>query len=64
MVPLGAGRDESNAKINAISRLFSRAKMFDKVMCIKCYRANHGAEGAYYRTVMRVEYRAVLENSK
>jgi len=62
IVPLGSAQNESIAKVNAISKLFSRGKMINDVMCIKCYRATEGAEEIYYRTVMRVEYRAVLPN--
>lgn len=60
MVPLGAGRDESNTKYEWIYKLFSRAKMIDDVMIRRCYRATAGAELAYYRTVVRVEFTATL----
>jgi len=61
MVPLGAGQDESVEKTKWLSRLFSRAKMFDKVMVTKCYRANYGAGTTSYITTIRVEWRASLE---
>jgi hypothetical protein len=61
MVPLGAGLEESNNKQNNIVRLFGRGKVFDKVTIVKCYRATHGAEESFYRTIVRVEFYAFLE---
>ncbi len=60
MVPLGAGTDETVAKYDWISRLFQRGKSFGDVMIRKTYRATHGPELAYYRTVVRVEFTATL----
>jgi len=60
MVPLGAGMDESNAKYQQIVNLFQRGKSFGDIMIRRTYRAMHGAELAYYRTVVRVEFTASL----
>jgi hypothetical protein len=60
MVPLGAGMDETTAKYGWITKLFQRGKSFGDVMIKRTYRAAHGAEMAYYRTVVRVEFTATL----
>ena len=60
MVPLGAGSAEIEAKYNWISRLFERGKSFGNVMIKRTYRATHGAELTFYRTVIRVEFMATL----
>jgi len=60
MVPLGVGQAESNSKYEWIAKLFQRGKMFGDVMVRRTYRAMHGAETAYYRTVVRVEFSASL----
>jgi hypothetical protein len=60
MVPLGAGMDETTAKYDWISKLFQRGKSFRDIMIKRTYRAAHGAETAYYRTVVRVEFTATL----
>jgi len=43
-----------------ITKLYQRGKMFGAVMIKRTYRAAHGAETAYYRTVVRVEFIASL----
>jgi len=60
MVPLNAGAAETEAKYNWISQLFSRGKSFGDVMIRRTYRAAHGAELTFYRTVIRVEFMATL----
>ena len=60
MVPLGAGMDETAAKYQNIVNLFQRGSTFGDVMIKRTYRAMHGAELAYYRTVVRVEFLATL----
>jgi hypothetical protein len=60
MVPLGAGMEETTAKYDWINRLFQRGKSFGDVMILRTYRAAHGAELAYYRTAVRVEFTATL----
>jgi hypothetical protein len=60
MVPLGAGRDETNTKYDWIAKLFQRGKDINGVTIQRAYRATHGAEAAYYRTVIRVEFTAAL----
>jgi len=60
MVPLGAGADEAQAKYDAIVNLFQRGKSFGSIMITRTYRATHGAEQAYYRTVIRSEFTAAL----
>jgi hypothetical protein len=60
MVPLGAGMDESAIKYDWINKLFQRGKSFGDVMIKRTYRAAHGAELAYYRTVVRVEFTCTL----
>ncbi len=61
MIPLGAGQEESDIKYEWLYKLFSRGKMLDDVMIRRCYRAASGAESAYYRTVVRVEFTATLQ---
>jgi len=60
MVPLGAGMDETTAKYEWITKLFQRGKSFGEIMIRRTYRAMHGAEAAYYRTVVRAEFTATL----
>ena len=60
MVPLGAGAVEATNKYDWISQLFSRGKSFGDVMIRRTYRAAHGAELTFYRTVIRVEFTATL----
>jgi len=60
MVPLGAGMDETVAKYDWITKLYQRGKTFSDVMIKRTYRATHGAEVAYYRTIIRVEFTAAL----
>ena len=60
IVPLGAGMDEVTAKYDWINKLFQRGKSFGSVMIRRTYRAAHGAELAYYRTIVRVEFTASL----
>jgi len=60
MVPLGAGMDETTKKYEWITKLFQRGKSFGDIMIRRTYRAMHGAEAAYYRTVVRVEFTAIL----
>ena len=60
MVPLGAGMDETTKKYEWITKLFQRGKSFNEVMIRRTYRAMYGAETAYYRTVVRVEFTASL----
>jgi hypothetical protein len=60
MVPIGAGMAEISAKYDWICRLFSRGKTFDEVMILRTYRAAEGPETDFYRTVIRVEFRADL----
>jgi hypothetical protein len=62
ITPLGTGTAESEIKLIWVSRLFSRGKMFGDVMIMKTYRAMSGAEPGmpFYRTVVRVEWRASL----
>ena len=59
-VPLGAGTDETAAKYDRIAKLFQRGKSFGDVTIRRTYRATCGAELAYYRTVIRVEFTATL----
>ena len=61
-VPLGAGMEETTEKYNRIVELFQRGKIFDEIMIVKTYRATHGAEDAFYRTVVRSEFTASLPN--
>jgi len=63
LIPLGAGSAEIEAKYNWISRLFERGKSFGDVMIRRTYRAAHGAELTFYRTVIRVEFMATLPKS-
>jgi hypothetical protein len=60
IVPLGAGMDEINAKYQQIVNLFQRGSTFNEIMVRRTYRAFHGAELAYYRTVVRIEFTASL----
>jgi hypothetical protein len=60
IVPLGAGMEEPNDKYNWIVQLFQRGKTFDEIMIIRTYRAAHGAESTFYRTIIRVEFTATL----
>jgi hypothetical protein len=60
MVPIGAGMAESNAKYDWIRRLFARGKTFDGVTILRTYRAMEGPETDFYRTIIRVEFRASL----
>jgi hypothetical protein len=60
IVPIGAGLDEVNAKYDWITKLFQRGKSFSDVMIIRTYRASHGPEAAFYRTVIRIEFQASL----
>jgi hypothetical protein len=60
MVPIGAGTAEISAKYDSVCRLFSRGKTFDEVMILRTYRAAEGPETDFYRTVIRVEFRADL----
>lgn len=60
MVPLGAGMDETVAKYDWINKLFQRGKSFGGIMIRRTYRATHGAELAFYRTVLCVEFTATL----
>jgi len=61
MVPLGAGQAETAEKLKWIYKLYGRGKTFGDVTIVKTYRAMHGAETAYYRTVVRVEFYAFLD---
>ena len=60
MVSLGTGMDEMSAKYQHIVNLFQRGKSFGSIMIKRAYRAMHGAEMAFYRTVIRVEFTASL----
>ena len=60
MVPIGAGMDETAQKYEWITKLFQRGNTFNEIMIRRTYRAMHGAEVAYYRTVVRVEFTAIL----
>ena len=60
MVPLGAGMDETTAKYEWITKLFQRGKSFGSIIIRRTYRATHGAELEYYRTVVRVEFACCL----
>jgi len=60
MVPLGAGMSETEMKYDWITKLFQRGKSFNEIMINRTYRATHGAELAYYRTIVRVEFTASL----
>jgi len=60
MVPLGVGMDEVTAKYEWISKLFQRGKSFGDIMIRRTYRAAHGAELSFYRTIIRVEFTATL----
>jgi hypothetical protein len=60
MVPLGAGTDEAAAKYEWINKLFQRGKSFKEIMVKRTYRVAHEAELAYYRTVVRIEFIALL----
>lgn len=64
MTPLGAGKEEAENKQLWITKLFNRGRSIDRLTVIKCYRAMHGAEEGYYRTVLRVEITATLPNLK
>jgi hypothetical protein len=62
ITPLGTGTAEAESKLNWVCKLFGRGKMFGDVMIMKTYRAMSGAEPGmpFYRTVVRVEWRASL----
>jgi len=60
MVPLNAGSAETEAKYDWISKLFQRGKSFGNVTVLRTYRAAHGADVTFYRTVVRVEFTASL----
>ena len=60
IVPLGAGMEELNDKYNWIVHLFQRGKTFEEVMIKRTYRATHGAETTFHRTVVRCEFTASL----
>jgi hypothetical protein len=60
MVPLGAGREESDNKYNNIVRRYQRGATFGNVMIRKTYRAMSEAQEAFFRTTVRVEFLATL----
>jgi hypothetical protein len=62
ITPLDTGTAEAENKYSWISRLFHREAIFGDVIVKKTYRAMSGAEPdkPYYRTAVRVEWRASL----
>lgn len=60
--PLAKGVDEANAKYEWIAKLFSRGACFGDVEINSVYKAREGAEKDYYRTVVRVEWTADIDN--
>lgn len=60
ITPLGTGLNEVNAKYEALSKLFTRGKSFEKVTIKKTYKAQEEATAAGYRRVIRIEANAFL----
>ena len=60
IIPIGAGIAELENKYEWITKLFQRGTSFNEIMIKRTYRATHGAELAFYKTVIRVEFIASL----
>lgn len=59
--PLNKGEDEADNKYLWIAKLFSRGKTFEDINIRKCSKVTVTAENDHYRTVVRVEWDAVID---
>lgn len=59
--PLDSEENESNNKYKWLSKLFSRGKQFDDIMIIRTYKVSSEATEDSYRTIVKVEWEAVID---
>lgn len=60
--PLNKGEKEANTKYEWIAKLFKRGTCFGDVEVDRVYKATEGAEDDFYKTVVRVEWTATIDN--
>lgn len=62
--PKNKGEDEANNKYKWIAKLFARGTAFDDVLIDKVYKVKTSEEDDIYRTTVRVEWEADIDNSE
>lgn len=60
--PLDVGEFESDDKKNYLYQLFKRGTIINDVEITKVYSPTAGAESDFYRTVVRVNWTAIIDN--
>ena len=62
--PKNKGEDESNNKYKWIAKLFARGTTFGDVLINKVYKIPPQEENNIYRTIVRIEWEADIDNSE
>ena len=62
--PLDKGEDEANNKYKWIAKLFSKGTYFDNIVIMKVYRAIVQRDKNKYKTIVRVEFTADIDNEE